>query len=109
VEQMLPHCRVFMSARPGTRAEDPQKVLQEHPRGTIRSLDDGEEPSDPPALSADDRSAEPEELSAVHSMCAFGVSSAGLSSPLRPTASAGVPPRPSSMVSSSNAIAGMFR
>ena len=26
--QMLPHCRVFMSAYPGTRGEDPQKVLQ---------------------------------------------------------------------------------
>src|SRR3984893_7140417 len=28
MEQMLPHCRVFMSACPGTRGEDPQKVLQ---------------------------------------------------------------------------------
>ena len=28
MEQMLPHCRVFMSAYPGTRDEDPQKVLQ---------------------------------------------------------------------------------
>ena len=26
--QMLPHCRVFMSAWPGTRGEDPHKVLQ---------------------------------------------------------------------------------
>ena len=28
MEQMLPHCRVFMSAYPGTRDKDPQKVLQ---------------------------------------------------------------------------------
>ncbi len=28
MEQMLPHCRAFMSAYPGTRDEDPQKVLQ---------------------------------------------------------------------------------
>jgi hypothetical protein len=28
MEQMLPQCRVFMSACPGTRGEDPQKVLQ---------------------------------------------------------------------------------
>jgi hypothetical protein len=28
MEQMLPHCRVFMSAYPGTRGEDPHKVLQ---------------------------------------------------------------------------------
>jgi hypothetical protein len=28
MEQMLPHCRGFMSSCPGTRAEDPQKVLQ---------------------------------------------------------------------------------
>jgi hypothetical protein len=27
-EQMLPDCRAFMSACPGTRAEDPEKVLQ---------------------------------------------------------------------------------
>src|ERR1700730_9674160 len=28
MEQMLPQCRVFMSAYPGTRAEDPHKILQ---------------------------------------------------------------------------------